>query len=81
MSHPQTKDAHNGHVRNYTAPTPPKAPVLPTDLAGELSKFDSEEPTFTAAAPKAAAPTEGGEGADEFLAFLEKDKPSADAHH
>jgi len=56
---------------------------LPTDLAAELSKFDAEEPTIGATSTKAAAPSteESGEGAQEFLAFLEKDYPKVDAHH
>lgn len=79
----QAKDAAAGSVRNYTAPTPPQAPALPTDLAGELSKFDAEEPTIgqSSAAPKAAATEDAGEGAQEFLNFLEKDIPKDDAHH
>ena len=79
----QAKDAAAGSVRNYTAPTPPKAPALPTDLAAELSKFDAEEPTIGATSTKAATTSteDSGEGAQEFLAFLEKDHPKADAHH
>lgn len=81
---PQAKDAHAGVVRNYTAPTPPQAPALPTDLAGELSKFDAEEPTIGASAAKstpASTTEDAGEGAQEFLAFLEKDHPKEEAHH
>jgi len=83
-SPPQAKDAHAGVVRNYTAPTPPQAPALPTDLAAELSKFDAEEPTIgaTSAAKSTGSSTEEvGEGAQEFLAFLEKDLPKEEAHH
>jgi hypothetical protein len=78
----QTQDAHAGVVRNYTAPTPPQAPVLPTDLAAELSKFDAEEPSL-GAAPVAvkSSSEEAGEGAAEYLSFLEKDLPSEEAHH
>ncbi|KAK4683461.1 hypothetical protein P7C73_g6802, partial [Tremellales sp. Uapishka_1] len=63
-------------------PSPPTAPALPTDLAAELANFDKQEPTLgsTSAAPKAAV-TEGGESAEEYLSFLEKDLPKADAHH
>ncbi|ORY20711.1 ATP synthase complex subunit H-domain-containing protein [Naematelia encephala] len=78
---PQAKDAHTGLVRNYTAPKPPKPPALPTDLAGELSKFDAEEPVIGSTTTSTAAPTEGGESAEEFLTFLEQDLPKDEAHH
>jgi F-type H+-transporting ATPase subunit h len=77
----QTADASSS-VRSYKAPSSPKAPALPTDLASELSKFDAEEPSFAApASTKTASTTEGAESADEYLTFLEKDLPKADAHH
>ena len=70
-------------MRNYTAPSPPKAPALPTDLAAELSKFDAEEPvigsTAQADTKSTGSGSEEGEGAAEYLAFLEKDLPKA--HH
>ncbi|EIW68742.1 hypothetical protein TREMEDRAFT_63203 [Tremella mesenterica DSM 1558] len=77
---PQAQDAHVGLVRNYTAPSPPQAPALPTDLASELAKFDSEEPIIgqTSATPKKE---EEGESADAFLTFLEKDQPKEEVHH
>ncbi|AFR95157.1 F-type H+-transporting ATPase subunit H [Cryptococcus neoformans C23] len=74
-------DAHVGSVRSFTAPKAPSAPALPTDLASELSKFDAEEPTIGGSAPKTSASSEGGESVEEYLAFLEKDLPKADAHH
>ncbi|OWT40146.1 F-type H+-transporting ATPase subunit H [Cryptococcus neoformans] len=74
-------DAHVGSVRSFTAPKAPSAPSLPTDLASELSKFDAEEPTIGGSAPKTSASSEGGESVEEYLAFLEKDLPKADAHH
>ncbi|WVQ84058.1 hypothetical protein IAT38_006203 [Cryptococcus sp. DSM 104549] len=77
----KSADAHVGAVRNFSAPKAPAAPSLPTDLASELSKFDAEEPVIGGSAPKAAAATtEGGESADEFLAFLEKDHPKEEHH-
>lgn len=79
--HPQAKDAAAGLVRNYTAPTPPKAPALPSDLAGELAKFDATEPVIGATEAKETPIAEEGEGADEYLTFLEKDLPKAAAHH
>ncbi|CAD6565430.1 MAG: hypothetical protein TREMPRED_001277 [Tremellales sp. Tagirdzhanova-0007] len=82
---PQTQDAAASHVRKYTAPSPPKAPTLPSDLAAELSKFDAEEPVIGSAASEtsksaSAGLDTGGEGAADYLAFLEKDVPK-EAHH
>jgi len=81
----QAKDAHVGVVKSYTAPASPQAPSLPSDLSAELSKFDATEPAL-ASAPAAtqdvsADAGEGNAGAKEYLAFLEKDLPKADAHH
>jgi len=82
----QAKDAHVGVVKSYTAPASPQAPSLPSDLSAELSKFDAAEPAL-ASAPAAATQDvsadagEGSAGAKEYLAFLEKDLPKADAHH
>jgi F-type H+-transporting ATPase subunit h len=67
--------------RPRTAPTPPKAPALPSDLAGELAKFDATEPVIGATEAKETPIAEEGEGADEYLTFLEKDLPKAAAHH
>jgi F-type H+-transporting ATPase subunit h len=82
----QAKDAHVGTVKSYTAPTTPQAPSLPSDLASELSKFDSLEPALASSTPatkdvSAEAGEEGAAGANEYLAFLEKDLPKADAAH
>jgi len=82
---PVAKDAHVGVVKNYSAPSTPKAPELPSDLAGELSKYDATEPTL-AESPKAASTSthedeELSGGAKEFLAFLEKDLPKPVHHH
>ncbi|KAK6903958.1 F-type H+-transporting ATPase subunit H [Kwoniella mangroviensis CBS 10435] len=80
----KSADAHVGSVRTYSAPKAPSAPTLPSDLASELSKFDAEEPVIGGSAPKATATAtdaEGGESAEEYLKFLEKDLPKADAHH
>lgn len=71
-------------MRNYTAPSPPKAPALPSDLAAELAKFDAQEPVIgqkAQASTSAAAAESEGENADQYLAFLEKDLPKADKHH
>jgi F-type H+-transporting ATPase subunit h len=87
FTNPQSKDA-TASIRSFTAPQPPKAPELPSDLAAELSAFDAQEPVLgqsaspaKAAAADAAAAAEGGEGVQEYLAFLEKDLPKADKHH
>ena len=80
----QAKDAHVGVVKTYSAPSTPNAPSLPSDLAGELSKYDATEPTL-AESPKASTSAHEGEelagGAKEFLAFLEKDLPKPVHHH
>ncbi|WWD22143.1 hypothetical protein CI109_106632 [Kwoniella shandongensis] len=80
---PKDQNAHVGAVRSFSAPKAPTAPSLPTDLASELSKFDAEEPTIGGggAKPAAASSAEGGESADEYLTFLEKDLPKHEAHH
>ncbi|KAJ7160873.1 ATP synthase complex subunit H-domain-containing protein [Mycena filopes] len=82
---PTAKDAHVGVVKAYTMPPTPKAPALPTDLASELSAYDSSEPvtaTVEKAAPAAAnahAELAGG-GAEAFLELCEADVP-AEGHH
>ncbi|KAJ7717565.1 ATP synthase complex subunit H-domain-containing protein [Mycena metata] len=82
---PVAKDAHVGVVKAYAMPPAPKAPALPTDLASELSAYDSSEPA-TAVAEKATpaaadhhAELAGG-GAEAFLELLEADIPE-EGHH
>ncbi|KAF7291100.1 hypothetical protein MIND_01253100 [Mycena indigotica] len=72
------KDAHVGVVKAYTLPPTPKAPALPTDLASELSEYDSSEPATSTADIKASAPISDG-GAEAFLEVLEADVH--DEHH
>ncbi|KAJ9107542.1 hypothetical protein QFC21_001000 [Naganishia friedmannii] len=80
-------DAHLSSVKSYAAPAAPQAPTLPSDLTAELSKFDATEPVLsssssTTTATVAATEDEGiAGGAKEYLEFLEKDAPKADAHH
>ncbi|KAL1409922.1 hypothetical protein Q8F55_003921 [Vanrija albida] len=78
---PPSADAKSA-VRSYSAPAVPKAPVLPTDLASELSKFDATEPTLGNNAAPASAPAdaESGETAADYLKFLEADIPKAEHH-
>jgi len=71
---PAAKDAHVGVVKSYSMPPVPKAPALPTDLASELSAYDSSEPVqatekAAAAAPSASHHAEIADGGAE--AFLE----------
>jgi len=83
-SPPAAKDAHVGVVKTYSAPPTPKAPELPSDLAGELSKYDATEPTLAESPKASSSAVEEGElsgGAKEFLAFLEKDLPKPVHHH
>ena len=78
----QAKDAHEGVVKNYTAPPIPKAPVLPADLASELAAYDAAEPTLAEAATPANVSEESGSGgAEAFLEFLEQDLPKRVSHH
>ncbi|KAF9054085.1 ATP synthase complex subunit H-domain-containing protein [Panaeolus papilionaceus] len=79
---PVAQDAHVGSVKKFSLPPAPKTPALPTDLASELSAYDSAEPSI-AEAPKAAeATTEtGATGADAYLNFLEQDLPKVEHHH
>lgn len=79
----QAKDAHVGAVKAFALPPTPKAPILPADLAAELSAYDAAEPTVATAPASADAPVASSEttGADAFLAFLEADVPKPEAHH
>ena len=79
----QAKDAHVGVVKTYSAPSPPKPPVLPSDLASELAAYDATEPSKAEVTTKATtSQTEVGTGADAYLGFLEQDLPKAEeAHH
>ncbi|KAJ3514951.1 hypothetical protein NLJ89_g2071 [Agrocybe chaxingu] len=43
------KDHHVGSVKQFSLPPTPKAPALPTDLAGELATYDAAEPTLAEA--------------------------------
>ncbi|KAJ7875288.1 ATP synthase complex subunit H-domain-containing protein [Mycena olivaceomarginata] len=61
---PQAKDAHVGVVKAYTLPPAPKAPALPTDLASELSTYDSSEPVQATEKAAAAAPSAGHHAAE-----------------
>lgn len=74
------KDAHVGVVKAYSAPSTPSAPAAPTDLASELSAYDAAEPS-TVETTVNLAQDDTGAGAQEFLAFLEKDLPKPEAHH
>ncbi|QRW00841.1 ATP synthase complex subunit h domain-containing protein [Ceratobasidium sp. AG-Ba] len=80
----KAKDAHVGAVKSFQAPSPPKAPAAPTDLASELAAYEASEPSAAdaPAAPSEAALAQGDVGsADAFLHFLEQDHPKADHHH
>jgi F-type H+-transporting ATPase subunit h len=51
-------------VKAYTLPPAPKAPALPTDLASELSTYDSSEPAQATEKAAAAAPSAGHHAAE-----------------
>ncbi len=76
----QVKDAHVGVVKAYSAPATPTAPAAPTDLASELSAYDAAEPSVVETTVNITE-DDTGAGAQEFLAFLEKDLPKPEAHH
>ncbi|TFY66393.1 hypothetical protein EVG20_g4687 [Dentipellis fragilis] len=80
---PPAKDAHVGAVKPYSLPAAPHLPLLPADLASELSAYDVAEPTLAAAESAAAKVAVGnaGAGAEAYLAFLEADEAKEEAHH
>jgi len=78
------KDAHVGNVKEFSAPSSPTPPSLPTDLASELAAYEQSEPTIAEVTQASATPADaesGAGGADAFLAYLEADIPKAEAHH
>ncbi|KAI0728806.1 ATP synthase complex subunit H-domain-containing protein [Fomitopsis betulina] len=78
---PQAKDAHVGVVKQYTLPPTPKPPVVPADLASELSAYDAVEPVEVSANAATGSSEPSTTGADTFLTFLEADEPKAESHH
>ncbi|KAF5361490.1 hypothetical protein D9758_006205 [Tetrapyrgos nigripes] len=78
---PVAKDAHVGVVKNFSGPSVPKPPTLPSDLAAELSAYDASEPAIASADVAAPTSAEGVSGADAFLEFMEQDLPKEEAHH
>ncbi|BEJ12136.1 hypothetical protein CspHIS471_0205960 [Cutaneotrichosporon sp. HIS471] len=73
-------DAHAQHVRSFAAPATPAAPAVPSDLAGEMSKFDATEPTLGNTATPTQAAAETGGSAQEFLEAMEADLPKNTDH-
>ncbi|KAF8901073.1 ATP synthase complex subunit H-domain-containing protein [Gymnopilus junonius] len=78
---PVAKDSAAGSVKKFTPPPRPTPPALPSDLAAELSAYDAAEPTSSSVPAAQTSTTEGVNGADAFLAFLEQDLPKPVAHH
>ncbi|VDC03143.1 unnamed protein product [Peniophora sp. CBMAI 1063] len=77
---PAAKDAHVGAVKQFSTPSQPTPPALPTDLASELSAYDAADPVKAAAATKATGTAEPvGAGAEAFLEQLEADE--VEEHH
>ena len=69
-------------MKSFQAPTTPQAPSTPSDFASELAAYETPEPTFaTVEATKAPSVDGTGQGAKEYLAFIEADLPKADHHH
>jgi len=77
----QAKDAHVGVVKTYAQPTSPLPPSVPSDLAAELSAYDTAEPTRAESVAASGEIKDFAGGADAFLSFLEQDLPKPDAHH
>lgn len=80
---PAAKDAHLGTVKTYSAPSAPKPPTAPTDLASELAAYDAQEPDIAQPTASKHAVEEGGVGggANEFLSHLEADLPKEQHAH
>jgi F-type H+-transporting ATPase subunit h len=76
----QTKDAHVGAVKAFTAPALPSSPILP-DLATELAAYDVTEQTRTTVSDVPSGLGEPAKGAEAYLAFLEADEVQEEAHH
>lgn len=68
----------------FTSPATPNPPVLPSDLAADLTAYDAAEPTkadVEAIKPTGLSGEEAGGGAEAFLSFLEADVKPAEVHH
>ncbi|KZV89472.1 hypothetical protein EXIGLDRAFT_721407 [Exidia glandulosa HHB12029] len=74
---PAVKDAHVGAVKDFAAPSAPKAPELPSNFAAELAAYDAANPDLADAPAAVATHAHADEGsvsgAPAFLAFLEAD--------
>ncbi|EOR04934.1 hypothetical protein E3P92_00235 [Wallemia ichthyophaga] len=77
----QPADAHVGHVKAFKQPAAPSAPSAPSDLAGELSTYESAQPSFTQQTQATGEAPKAEESADEFLSLLEADLPKPEVHH
>ncbi|MBW0529263.1 hypothetical protein O181_068978 [Austropuccinia psidii MF-1] len=81
---PQTIQAMQNQVRDFTMPSAPPPPVLPSapDLAQEFQAWDNASLVNNNVQAETSSQLEsGGQTADEFLAFLERDHPAASSHH
>ncbi|PWN26315.1 hypothetical protein BDZ90DRAFT_233451 [Jaminaea rosea] len=81
----KSADAHKGQVRDFHAPSPPKAPEAPSSssLSSQLEAYASSEPDH-ADAPAASSSSESSSAAAGGSAFLEEaraDYPKEEAHH
>merc|ERR1712137_183200 len=75
---PQSPQALQNQVRDFTMPSAPSAPAIPTaqDLAQELQTWDSASLVNNDSKPAPVSEVEpSSQSADEFLAFLERDHP------
>nr|AIC33768.1 ATP synthase complex subunit h [Puccinia cf. psidii AE-2014] len=86
---PQTIQAMQNQVRDFTMPSAPPPPVLPSapDLAQEFQTWDNASLVNNNVQAETSSQLESGwvhflgQTADEFLAFLERDHPAASSHH
>jgi F-type H+-transporting ATPase subunit h len=70
-------------VKQYSTPAAPQVPSLPSDLAAELSAYDAADPTRAPVKVESSSTGDAsaGQGAEEFLSFLEADEVVVKAHH
>lgn len=69
-------------MKTYAAPSAPKPPSTPSDLASELAAYDAQEPDVAEPVAAKSSVDDGvGGGAQEFLAHLEADIPVEVHHH
>lgn len=60
-------------MKELNLPQPPEPPVLPSDLASELSVYEATHPDLADVSPAlSSGSADAAGGADAYLAFLER---------